>query len=275
MQPALFDPERIFRSGPALVNYRTPKAVLNRGVGALASVDHTLNPYVGCQFGCSYCYAAFFQPDEAKVATWGQWVEVKENVVDRLRRVRNLAGKRLVIGSATDPYQPIEAKLGLTREIIRFLATLRPRPWVHIQTRSPLAARDIDLFAAYPELRINLSITTDDDDARKRFEPGCPSIERRVEALGRIVAAGVPGGASLAPLLPMRDPEGFIDRLHSLGVRRMWVGTFHERAEPFRAGTGLRAQAISRQMEWTPEARERTAQRVRAAIARLRSTGRE
>lgn len=267
MQMALFETDRLLRSGPAEVGYRMSKAVLNRGVGALAGVDFTLNPYVGCQFGCSYCYAKFFHPDEERVARWGQWVDVKENVLTLLMRRRDLAGKKILIGSATDPYQPIEAKLGLTRSIVSFLATLRPLPKVCILTRSPLAARDIDIFQRIPELRLSLSITTDDDEVRKAFEPGCPSIERRFATLKALVDGGIEAGASLAPLLPMRDPAEFVGRLATIGVRRAWTATFHSGTEPFRAGTGALARDIAERLAWTPEAMERTANLVRAAIA--------
>lgn len=269
MQPALFEPDRLRRSGPATVGYRTSSALLNRGVGALSGVDFSLNPYVGCQFGCSYCYAKFFHPDEERVAKWGQWVDVKENALGLLRRRRDLAGKSILIGSATDPYQPVEAKLELTRSIVAYLATLRPQPRVYIISRSPLVTRDIDLFRGFSALRVNLSITTDDDEVRKAFEPGCPSIERRVGALGELIGSRVAAAASLAPLLPMRDPEAFVRRLYELGVRRIWTGTFHPGTEPFRAGTGALAREISGRMGWTEEAMKATADRVRAEIKRF------
>jgi DNA repair photolyase len=268
-QPALFKDDRPNRSGPAAVRYRRSGAILNKGAGLLRWVDYSLNPYVGCQFGCSYCYAAFFQPDEAKVAAWGKWVEVKENALDLVRRARNLGGKLILIGSATDPYQPIEAKLGLTRSILEHLATLRPQPTPMIITRSPLAERDADVFLRFERLRVNVTVTTDDDEVRRAFEPGCPSIERRVEALGTLAAQGVFVGAGLSPLLPMRDPPGFLRRLRDIGVRRVSVNAFHRSSTPFASSTRDPALEIAARMGWTDEVAKRWVARMRADAERL------
>ncbi|MGM3366965.1 SPL family radical SAM protein, partial [Escherichia coli] len=91
---------------------------------------------------------------------------------------------------ATDPYQPLEAKVELTREILKLLSQPEHQPTLVIQTRSPLVTRDIDLFRRFENLRVNLSITTDSDLVRRDFEPGCSSIERRLEAARELVAAG-------------------------------------------------------------------------------------
>ena len=81
--------------------------------------DFTLNPYSGCSFGCTYCYAAFFSRDAEKRDAWGYWVNVKENAEALLKkRRRSLDGKRIYMSSVTDPYQPIERELKLTRQPI-------------------------------------------------------------------------------------------------------------------------------------------------------------
>src|SRR4051812_9719500 len=76
------------RSGHADVGYLAPSAILTRATGFMSDYDFTLNPYSGCSFGCTYCYAAFFTHDVDRQDSWGRWVEVKENAVQRLRNMR-------------------------------------------------------------------------------------------------------------------------------------------------------------------------------------------
>lgn len=256
VQLALFEDERPQRVGPVRIEYARSQAILNKGVGMLQGVDYSLNPYVGCQFGCSYCYAANFQIDEKK-ETWGTWVRVKENAVSLIKRAKNLGGKYVMIGSATDPYQPIEAKIRLTRSILEALAAIRPQPRVSVVTRSPLSERDIDVFRRFESFRMSISITTDDDEIRKAFEPGCPSIHRRMQALEAIVKAGIDGHANLAPLLPMRDPLGHLRNLRKIGVKKVWINTFLKGTGPFTSSTKDEAFRIAEEMGWTETRAER------------------
>ncbi|HEX9994173.1 MAG TPA: hypothetical protein VGB14_14690, partial [Acidimicrobiales bacterium] len=99
------------RLGHATVTYETVSSILTRTSGYLADHDFSLNPYAGCTYGCSYCYAAAFARSRDEMERWGDWVRVKENAVDRLRRMRApLAGRTIYMSSVTDPYQPIERR---------------------------------------------------------------------------------------------------------------------------------------------------------------------
>jgi DNA repair photolyase len=185
--------------------------------------DFSLNPYVGCAFGCSYCYVRRMQyGDDAgeKSDTWGDWVKVKRNAVALLQKSwRRLYGKKILIGSATDPYQPVERKLGLTRALLESLVMAYPER-IHVLTRSPLAARDIDVMLRFGEaFSVGVSIPTDDDGVRKVFEPSAPSIPQRLEALSKLHDAGIRTNVNVAPVLPC-DPK----RLGGLirGRARSW-----------------------------------------------------
>ncbi len=153
-------------------------------------------PLRGCSFGCTYCYAAFFQRTKAQQDTWGEWVTVKENAPDLIAGLPagKLDGKRIYMSSVTDPYQPVERKslkriymssvtdpyqpverkslMGNTRRILE-LMTQRHAPRLVVQTRSPLVTRDIDLFGKIEErggrVQVNMTVTTDDEDVRKTF----------------------------------------------------------------------------------------------------------
>jgi DNA repair photolyase len=166
--------------------------------------DFAINPYRGCLFGCSYCYASkFVYEDAAKQADWGHWVEVKANAVDALQRESaKLYDKSVFMASATDPYQPIERKLELTRGLLEALLFAFPRK-VHIQTRSPMVVRDIDLLRRFGStLQVGISIPTDSDVVRRAFEPRAPAIFRRLNAARRLREAGIRVLASVSPVMP-------------------------------------------------------------------------
>ena len=166
--------------------------------------DITINPYRGCLFGCTYCYASeFVYEDAGKRAAWGEWVEVKKNAVDALQREsRKVTGQRVFFSSATDPYQPLEKRLGLTHACLEVLLMAAPAQ-LHIQTRSPHITRDIALLQRFGDsLTVGISLPTDSEVVRKVFEPRAPSIPRRLKAAKELRDAGIAVSASVAPLLP-------------------------------------------------------------------------
>lgn len=251
-QPRLFDaffeapPAKI---GPANVSGRLHSKVLTPGRGMIASFDYTLNPYIGCSFGCSYCFAASFVADEEKKAAWGTWVHVKQDALLELSKV-DLKGKTIFMSSATDPYQPLEQQTELTRSIVKFLSEPFRQPRLTVQTRSPIVARDIDLLKRYEKARINMSITTDSEEMRKRFEPKCASIDRRFEALEEAAAAGVPIAVCVSPILPIENPMAFAKRIAALKPAAVPIGRFHISDRPFASTTRQEALAIAKEIGW-------------------------
>ena len=273
-QLSLLDPnpatERPDTVGPADVRYADAASILTRPTGRLAAVDFALNPYQGCTFACTYCYAAFFVADDQDRDDWGRWVRVKTNALDQLRRSRlDLRGKTVLMSSATDPYQPVENKLQLTRSLLPILARRGAR--LTVQTRSPLVVRDIDLFQHFDHVRVNLSITTDNDDTRKQFEPGCASIDQRLGAAAQLAQSGIRTGISVAPMLPLNDPSAFARRLAETGAHSIWVNTFHSNTDrPFAAGTRPAALQLARQYGFSEERRQTQSAALRHHLAQLR-----
>jgi len=208
--------------GHASVAYIDSKSILTPASGFMRRYKYTLNPYGGCGFGCEYCYARFFAPTAARRQTWGNWVSVKRNGRDlMIRACRSGAvktGDAIYMSSVTDPYQPIEQRLGLTRAILQALLECSVQPRLTIQTRSPIATRDIDLFRQFNKLRVNFTINTDSEEVRLRYEPHSPSIAARLKAAAQVAAAGVRIGVSISPMLPIRDIEAFGFRLASLNA---------------------------------------------------------
>jgi DNA repair photolyase len=243
--------------GRATVSYSDSKSILNSASGFMGNYKFTLNPYSGCTFACEYCYARFFAPSLEDQETWGQWVRVKENAVELLRRARRAKsterrlepGDTVYMSSVTDPYQPIEAKLGLTRAILEELLDVQPR--LTIQTRSPIATRDIDLFQRFDRIRVNFTITTDSENVRLRYEPHCPSIEVRFRAAESVARAGVPVGISISPLLPIRDVQAFAKRLASLDAAEYVTQYFKPARSRFSAGSTPEAIQKMSEDSWT------------------------
>jgi DNA repair photolyase len=169
--------------------------------------DYAVNPYVGCQHACSYCYARFMKRFTGHKEPWGDFVDVKVNAPDLLRGeiLRKKPG-RVWISGVCDPYQPLEARYGLTRKC---LPVLTRSGWpVVVQTRSPLVLRDTDLLKEARDLEVGLTVTTADDAIRRLFEPQAPPIPERIQALDELHRAGVRTFAMIAPLLPGAEGLG-------------------------------------------------------------------
>jgi len=271
LQLSLFDPNptssRPSTQGVADVIYADSSAILARPTGRLADLDFVINPYQGCTFACTYCYAAFFVPEEAQRERWGQWVRVKTNAIAKLRNSRqSLHGRTVLMSSATDPYQPIEARLELTRSLLPILEHRGAR--LAVLTRSPLVTRDIDLFNTFEHFTFTMSITTDSDEIRKRFEPQCASIDRRFDALRQLSDAGFRTRINVSPLLPLHDARAFAERILETGVSRVHINTFHEASGPFASGTRQPALSIARELGWTEARRQLVLEELRGYLNR-------
>jgi len=201
--------------GTDRIEYRhtAPKSLLNRGTGFLSGYSHSLNPYAGCVFGCSYCYVRRMPVAAFRGAEWGAWVDVKREAAallrKELRREKAKGPVTIFMSSSTDPYQPIEYKEEITRSLLEVMAE-DPPDFLFVQTRSPLVRRDADLFARLGrKVRVSVTVETDREDIRKRFSPAAPPIPARLKALKELSAAGIPVQATIAPILPSseRFPE--------------------------------------------------------------------
>ena len=162
---------------------------------------YVINPYVGCQHNCSYCYARFMKRFTGHKEPWGQFVDVKINAPDLLKQeiTKKKVGTVWVSG-VCDPYQPLEGKYRLTRQCLEILVQ---HSWpIAVQTRSPLVLRDLDILKQGQDIEAGLSVTTADESMRKFFEPNAPPIKERVRALGELHQAGIRTFAMIAPILP-------------------------------------------------------------------------
>jgi DNA repair photolyase len=203
---------------------------------------HSLNPYSGCAFSCRYCYVREMPIQKFKGIPWGEWVEIKTNAADNYRNeIMKLRKKdktvNIFMSSATDPYQPIERKVRLTRRLLEEMIE-NPPDFLQIQTRSPLVTRDIDLLVILKEkckVLISMTIETDREDIKRLFAPYAPGIKLRIKSLKEIYEAGISTQASISPVLPFTPDfpkllEGIVDHIW-IDTLSIGDGTMGKRSE--------------------------------------------
>lgn len=169
--------------------------------------DYSINPYIGCEHACKYCYACFMKRFTGHTEPWGQFLDVKNWTPIRPERY---AGKEIFIGSVTDPYQPQEEIYGRTRLILEQLRGSGAR--ISIATKSDLILRDLDLIASFPEARVSWSVNTLDEEFRADMDRAAP-IERRLAAMKAFHDAGVRTTCFISPIFPqITDAKAIIER---------------------------------------------------------------
>jgi len=247
-------PTEQVRFGRTAVGRIDSKSILTRTSGFMSQYKFTLNPYGGCGFGCEYCYAKFFAASAHKRETWGEWVTAKTNAGELVAKACRSGvlrgGDPVYMSSVTDPYQPIERRLGLTRAVLEAMLDSDVQPRLTIQTRSPLVTRDVDLFRKFERIRVNLTINTDSDQIRRRYEPWCPSIRVRLNAAEDLAAAGVRIGVSISPMLPLHDTEAFGAILADLRADEYVTQYLKPGRSRLAAGTSAEAIQKAREDGW-------------------------
>ena len=259
----------------------------------------SINPDVGCAFGCAYCYARdahryvlersavahpeheLLQSDLTSLPPWLAFerrIFVKENAADVLRRTlrhgserhRALLGREtIVIGTATDPYQPAERRFRVTRSVLEVVAE-HPGLSIVIITKSPLITRDVDVLrriARHSEISVHLSMITLDRALARRLEPRAPTPEARVRALARLRAGGIDVGINVMPVLPgITDHPALLEAL---------VRTVAEHGATYVNACALRLQSAARQryLPFIEEEFPELAARYRATYAHSSNAG--
>jgi DNA repair photolyase len=208
--------------------FKNPKTILNKGTGYLSGYSHSLNPYTGCSFGCSYCYVRRMPVSIFRNAEWGTWVDIKRGAAEvfhkELRRAKSKGPITIFMSSSTDPYQPIEYKERVTRSLLEVMVC-DPPDFLFVQTRSPLVRRDMDLLQRLGDkVRVSMTVETDLEDIRRYFTPYAPPISARLKTLEILAQAGVPTQATIAPILP--SSEKFAELLRPL-VNRVCVDDYY------------------------------------------------
>jgi DNA repair photolyase len=184
------------------------RSILTRNDSPDIGFEFSLNPYRGCEHGCIYCYA---RPTHEYLGfsagiDFESRIMVKEEAPELLRKELSSPRWRpqvLVMSGVTDPYQPVERRLEITRRCLAVLAEFR-NP-VGVITKNELVTRDVDHLAelaAHGAAAVSLSITTLDAEVARRMEPRASHPRDRLKAIERLAAAGVPVGVMVAPVVP-------------------------------------------------------------------------
>ena len=184
-----------------------------------------INPYVGCQHACIYCYARFMKRFTNHTETWGSFVDARINIAEVLKKQmksQKYKGKQIYIGTVTDPYQPLEAKYKLTRKILEVLKDYN-NP-VSILTKSSLVFRDLDLLKRFKRIDVNFTIATLDESWKKLTEPYSSSIKQRLETAKKLNQKGISVFAMMGPYWPFfTDPKKLFKEFKEAGIKRVFT----------------------------------------------------
>jgi len=223
-----------------MVEYREEpcRTALNRVTGMM--FGWSLNPYMGCAHRCTFCYVRAFERRAERPSDdrYGTSIRVKTNVAAVLRRElarRSWRGENVVVGAATDPYQPAEGRYRLTRACLQAFAEAA-NPF-SIITRGPMIVRDLDVLseaARRAAVSVTFSIPTLDLEIWRRTEPATAPPRQRLRALTALRAAGVDAGVGMAPILPgLSDrPELLADVVRAArdaGATSIWANLLNLR----------------------------------------------
>lgn len=196
-----------------------------------AGFTHTLNPYKGCHFGrngCAFCYVRESPAGRFGPAPWGDWVVPKEHIGQHLARQltpESARHYRIFMASATDPYQPLEARWQLTRQCLEVFTT-HAVTWLVIQTRSLLVQRDLDLVQRLPFATLNLTVETDLAEMHRLFTRSSATPQRRLRLVRQALQQGIMTQVTVAPLLPY-SADFAVHLAEAVGLQgRVIVDTF-------------------------------------------------
>lgn len=208
------------RTPPSQTRVQVREIQVQRMLVAEGPNAYYLNPYVGCLIGCPYCYASH-RGDLSRslqglpALPWGQWLDVKMNAAAVLaEEIKRLPpGNVRMSPIITDPYQSAERRYEITRQCLEVLLEAGFAPM--ILTRDALVLRDLPLLRQYPQVKVGLSLGTDDDAVGRAVEPRADLISRRIETLQILKDAGIYTFAMATPILPL-NPDRFIELLAPL-----------------------------------------------------------
>ncbi|MDO4542096.1 MAG: radical SAM mobile pair protein B [Bacillota bacterium] len=188
--------------------------------------DYSVNPYVGCPHACKYCYASFMKRFTGHQEPWGSFLDVK--LWPEIKNPQRYAGKKLFIGSVTDPYHPLEERYRRTRSLLEQLQDSGVE--ISVATKSDLILRDLDLIKTFPNARVAWSINTLDESFRSDMDKAA-TIEQRLKAMKIFHDNGVRTTCFISPIFPeITDVIGIIERVKEQ-CNLIWLENLNLRGE--------------------------------------------
>jgi len=183
-----------------MIEYSSMSCKTALSLSKLPGLKYSLNPYMGCEHGCIYCYSRAIFRNREIAMNWGKFVKTKQNIAEILsneikRKPRGVVG----VSTVTDPYQPTESKMQLTRKCLEILAN-NNFP-TSIQTKSILVLRDIDIMKP-KKFDVGVTITTMDRDLAMKLEPRASPPDARAQVLEELAPRGFETWIFLGPIIP-------------------------------------------------------------------------
>ena len=232
---------------PKITEKRCKTALSKSGL----SYDYAINPYTGCTHACVYCYANFMRRFSGHLKdSWGSFVDVKTNLLEPLaKELPTHPGGSVWVSSVCDPYQPAEAKYGLTRGAIQLISQRR-KFTISILTKNALVLRDLDLLTQMKDRAdVGFTITTFNPEAQAIFEPHASPVNERIHAVQQLIEAGVDAWVFIAPILPyvteVNLEEG-LSQLAEAGVRKLMTDRYNARG-------AIITQTLQAYKAWNPQ----------------------
>ena len=180
------------------INLREAKNIITKS--NIPDIDFVINPYVGCQHGCVYCYAEFMiRFTGHKGDKWGNFLDIKTYDFNKIKPEK-YNGKRILLSSVTDPYLPLELKYENTRNILKHLVGTKAH--ISVLTKSKFVTRDIDLFKKFDDIEVGISISTLESDFAKLIEKGASRPNERLKALKEVHDNGIKTYTFISPFFP-------------------------------------------------------------------------
>ena len=209
----------------------------------LPDADYVINPYLGCSFGCKYCYASFMARFASiEESSWGNFVYAKVNAPELIkkelsgRKKDKYIGKRILLSSVTDPYQPCENRYQLTKSILQEFTSTRVDSKIEILTRSPIVARDRDILSQLPHCEVGMTVHyIEEDESISMLEPRGYPMRKRLKALAQLADSGIRTYAFIGPLFPYMFYEEdrmshLLHELREVGVQEVFLEKINRKA---------------------------------------------
>jgi DNA repair photolyase len=208
--------EPLLENSPTEFLLEHPRRIINVVKSPDIPMDYSINPYQGCEHGCTYCYARVTHQYWGMSAglDFERKILVKENAAELLRDELGKQGyhcKPIMLSGNTDCYQPAERRFGITRQLLEVMAAFR-QP-VGIITKNSLILRDMDILSEMARenlVRVNISITTLDEGLRRAMEPRTATSAQRLKTVEQLTQAGIPVNVMIAPIIPGLTSEELV-----------------------------------------------------------------
>jgi DNA repair photolyase len=218
-------------SNMKIIHYE-PKSILVKS--KLPNVDYVINPYIGCSFGCTYCYAKFtLNRVNKNINDWDKCIYIKDKIdkllPKELQKIKNNSNTNIVISSSTDAWQHVEETTKNTQLALNMLLESGYKGKISILTKSPLILRDIDLLKQFKRLLIGITITSlDRDNITKALNHNTPLQSERLNTLEQLYKNGFNVYVFMAPLLPhllynLEIIEELLQKIKNIGVNTLFV----------------------------------------------------